>query len=103
MTRVFFASPAEPPVSRQKLYLLMATVTTRIRAFGARVEVFKWAVLLLAVLYLAVFWQSTQNGRYVLHDDRMIILDTRTGHVARLNLYKAPAIQPQPIFGGGNQ
>ena len=48
-------------------------------------EIFRWAALALAILFLVVFWQESQNGRYVLVQggeyNPPAVIDTRTGHV----------------------
>jgi hypothetical protein len=43
---------------------------------------FKWALLVLATLYLIVYWQGTQNGRY--RYERFLVIDTRSGDVRRV-------------------
>jgi hypothetical protein len=47
-------------------------------------KLFKWLTLLLGYLFLAVFSQFSQNGRYVVHDTEQAVMvaDTRTGEVS---------------------
>ena len=39
----------------------------------------RFASLVFALIFLFLFYQSSQNGRYRLYNDPYIILDTRTG------------------------
>jgi hypothetical protein len=46
---------------------------------------FKWALIVVAGLFIAVFWQYSQNGRYTFvhgtEDSPAAVIGTRTGEV----------------------
>ena len=60
-------------------------------------DLFKWAVLLVAVFYLFVFWKYSENGRYVFYPARVeyaspVLIDSRTGE-ARMGVNNLKAMK----------
>ena len=89
--RTFVGRDGEPPLlDSQRFSLFFIRSTSGIRAAFSAPGLFRWAVLLLAALWLFVFWQNSQNGRYFFNQNMRIVIDTRTGQIWRVDFTKLP-------------